>query len=67
MRRWVAERLTRRTGRIFEADDVTIVNGSQQGLDLVGKIFLDPGDHVVLEIHRTSERFKRSMPIRRAI
>lgn len=49
MRRWVAERLTRRTGRIFEADDVSIVNGSQQGLDLVAKIFLDPGDHVVLE------------------
>lgn len=49
MRRWVAERLTRRTGRIFEAEDVTIVNGSQQGLDLVAKIFLDPGDHVVLE------------------
>jgi 2-aminoadipate transaminase len=49
MRQWVAERLTRRTGRILEADDVTIVNGSQQGLDLVGKIFLDPGDHVLLE------------------
>lgn len=49
MRRWVAERLTRRTGQIFEADEVTIVNGSQQGLDLVGKILLDPGDHVVLE------------------
>jgi 2-aminoadipate transaminase len=49
MRRWVAERLTRRTGRIFEADEATIVNGSQQGLDLVAKIFLDPGDHVVLE------------------
>ncbi|HEY1869256.1 MAG TPA: PLP-dependent aminotransferase family protein, partial [Candidatus Cybelea sp.] len=49
MRRWVAERLTRRTNRVFAAEDVTIVNGSQQGLDLVGKIFLDPGDHVVLE------------------
>jgi 2-aminoadipate transaminase len=49
MRRWVAERLTRRMGRIFEADMVTIVNGSQQGLDLIGRIFLDPGDHVVLE------------------
>ena len=49
MRRWVAERLTRRTGRIFEAEEATIVNGSQQGLDLVGKIFLDPGDHLVLE------------------
>lgn len=49
MRTWVAERLTRRFGRIFSAESVTIVNGSQQGLDLVGKIFLDPGDHVVLE------------------
>jgi 2-aminoadipate transaminase len=49
MRQWVAERVTRRTGRVFEADDVTIVNGSQQGLDLVAKILLDPGDHVVLE------------------
>ncbi len=49
MRVWVAERLTRRFGRIVDADSVTIVNGSQQGLDLVGKVFLDPGDHVVLE------------------
>jgi len=49
MRRWVAERLTRQNGRIVEAEDVTIVNGSQQGLDLVAKILLDPGDHVVLE------------------
>ncbi|HYL27238.1 MAG TPA: PLP-dependent aminotransferase family protein [Candidatus Nitrosotalea sp.] len=49
MRRWVAERITRRCGRVVSAESVTIVNGSQQGLDLVGKIFLDPGDHVVLE------------------
>jgi 2-aminoadipate transaminase len=49
MRIWVAERLTRRFGGTFSAEDVQIVNGSQQGLDLVGKIFLDPGDHVVLE------------------
>jgi 2-aminoadipate transaminase len=49
MRVWVAERMTRRFGRIFEAEWVQIVNGSQQGLDLVGKVFLDPGDHVVLE------------------
>jgi 2-aminoadipate transaminase len=49
MRVWVAERLTRRQGRVFEAESVTIVNGSQQGLDLLGKVFLDPGDHVVLE------------------
>ena len=49
MRRWVASRLGRRFGRTFDAERVTIVNGSQQGLDLIGKIFLDPGDHVALE------------------
>ena len=49
MRHWVAQRLARRFDRPFDAESVTIVNGSQQGLDLVGKIFLDPGDHVVLE------------------
>jgi len=49
MRAWVADRLARRFGRPFDAESVTIVNGSQQGLDLVGKIFIDPGDHIVLE------------------
>ncbi|MBV9055137.1 MAG: PLP-dependent aminotransferase family protein [Candidatus Eremiobacteraeota bacterium] len=49
MRTWVAERLGRRSGCAFDAATVTIVNGSQQGLDLLGKVFLDPGDHVVLE------------------
>jgi len=49
MRTWVGDRLTRRFGGSYCAEDVQIVNGSQQGLDLVGKIFLDPGDHVVLE------------------
>lgn len=49
MRGWVSERLSRRFKREFSADSVTVVNGSQQGLDLIGKVFLDPGDHVVLE------------------
>ncbi|HXB83956.1 MAG TPA: PLP-dependent aminotransferase family protein [Candidatus Acidoferrum sp.] len=49
MRQWVAQRLSRRVGHTLDAETVTIVNGSQQGLDLIGKIFLDPGDHVVLE------------------
>ena len=46
MRRWVAERLTRRFGKFVEAEEVTIVNGSQQGLDLVAKILLDPGPRI---------------------
>jgi 2-aminoadipate transaminase len=31
------------------ADDILITNGSQQALDLIGKILLDPGDAVVVE------------------
>jgi 2-aminoadipate transaminase len=49
LRSWVAQRLTRRLDHVFDASEILIVNGSQQGLDLIGKIFLDPGDHVVME------------------
>ncbi len=49
MREWVAQRLTRRLGTPFDAHQIIIVNGSQQGLDLLAKILIDPGDHVVLE------------------
>ena len=49
MRRWVAQRLTARLRTHFEPEEVLITNGSQQGLDLIAKIFLDPGDYVVLE------------------
>src|SRR5579872_4689939 len=31
------------------ADDILITNGSQQALDLIGKILLDPGDLVLVE------------------
>ena len=49
MRTWVADRLSSRLHKLFDPTEILIVNGSQQGLDLIGKIFLDPGDHVVLE------------------
>lgn len=49
LRSWVAERLSGHVGTSFEADNVLIVNGSQQGLDLIAKILIDPGDHIVLE------------------
>jgi 2-aminoadipate transaminase len=49
MRSWVADRLSQRLDKIFDPSEILIVNGSQQGLDLIGKVFLDPGDHVVLE------------------
>lgn len=36
-------------GIVCTADDVTIVGGAQQGLDLIGRTVLDPGDTVVIE------------------
>lgn len=32
-----------------ELDQIIIVNGSQQGLDLCARLLLDPGDHFVIE------------------
>ncbi len=49
LRAWIAQRLTVKMDAEFEPSEVLVVNGSQQGLDLLGKIFIDPGDHVVLE------------------
>jgi 2-aminoadipate transaminase len=48
LRAWVAERMTRR-GRPACAEQVLITAGSQQGIDLVGKALIDPGDTVVVE------------------
>lgn len=49
LRTWVAQRLSGQIGCPYDADQILICNGSQQGLDLIGKIFIDPGDHIVLE------------------
>jgi 2-aminoadipate transaminase len=49
LRTWVAQRLNRLHGTSFVPDDVIITNGSQQALDLFAKIFLDPGDTVIVE------------------
>jgi 2-aminoadipate transaminase len=48
LRRWIAERMSSR-GVNTNADRVLITSGSQQGIDLVGKVFLDPGDNVIVE------------------
>jgi 2-aminoadipate transaminase len=48
LREWIAARMRSR-GMSAAADQVLITNGSQQGIDLVAKITLDPGDTVVVE------------------
>ncbi|MDB5092022.1 MAG: aminotransferase [Candidatus Eremiobacteraeota bacterium] len=49
VRSWVAARLNAQHGVDIQADDVVVTGGSQQGLDLYGRVFLDPGDVVALE------------------
>src|SRR5262249_16884950 len=48
LRELLASRLTE-FGIKAEADDVLITNGSQQALDLIGKVLIDPGDAVLVE------------------
>jgi 2-aminoadipate transaminase len=48
LREWIAARM-RCAGIDAAADRVLITSGSQQGIDLVAKVFLDPGDGVVVE------------------
>ena len=49
LRAWVATRMRVRHGVDVQPDDIVITGGSQQGLDLFARVFLDPGDVVALE------------------
>jgi DNA-binding transcriptional MocR family regulator len=47
LRQWIAERMTR-DGAACDADNVLLTAGSQQALDLIGKLFLNRGDTVMV-------------------
>ncbi len=49
LREAIAAYLARARGVTCEPDDIVIVAGSQQAIDLVGRILIEPGDVVVLE------------------
>lgn len=49
LREWVASRYNKRFGTDYTAEDVLITTGSQQILDLLGKVLLDKGDGVIVE------------------
>ncbi len=49
LRESLARYLQRSRGVRCTADQVIIVNGSQQALDLAARVMLDPGDRVVME------------------
>ena len=49
LREWLANRMRTKYGARVTAEDVLITSGSQQGLDLYGRVLLDRGDVVVVE------------------
>jgi 2-aminoadipate transaminase len=48
LREWVADQMASH-GMTVDASQVLITTGSQQGLDLVGKVLIDPGSTVAVE------------------
>ena len=48
LRTLIAERMTAQ-GMALSEDQILMTNGSQQGIDLIGRLMLDPGDVVVIE------------------
>jgi 2-aminoadipate transaminase len=49
LRQYIADRYKKRLGMSVTPEEILITNGSQQCLDLIGKIFIDPGDHISIE------------------
>ena len=49
LRQFVADKSERQRGIIAPIDDIMITTGSGQGLDMISKLLLDPGDTVLTE------------------
>jgi 2-aminoadipate transaminase len=49
LRRFIAERYTNQQGIKVSPEQVLITSGSQQALDLISKLFLDPGNAIAVE------------------
>ncbi|MEQ8176585.1 MAG: PLP-dependent aminotransferase family protein [Syntrophomonadaceae bacterium] len=49
LREWIAGRMNSRLGTSFDSDNILLTHGSQQALDLSGKVFLDEDDVVLCE------------------
>lgn len=49
LRQYIAGRYAKRFNLSVDPSEILIVNGSQQAFDLIAKVFLDPGDAVVIE------------------
>ena len=48
LRQWIVE-YSAQAGININANNVMISSGSQQGLDLIGRVFINPGDRILVE------------------
>jgi 2-aminoadipate transaminase len=49
LRQFISERYKKRLGLSLSPDEILITNGSQQCLDLIGKVLIGTGDHIAIE------------------
>jgi 2-aminoadipate transaminase len=49
LRQFIADRYKKRLGITVSPEEILITNGSQQCLDLIGKVFINAGDHIAIE------------------
>jgi len=49
LRQFIADRYKKRLGLDISPDEILITNGSQQCLDLIGKVLIGAGDHIAIE------------------
>jgi 2-aminoadipate transaminase len=49
LREMLAQQAAARGGFAVSANNVMMTSGSQQALDLLGKVFINPGDHILVE------------------
>jgi len=49
LRQFIADRYRQKEGLDIAVEDILITTGSQQGLDLLGKTFLNEGDDLIIE------------------
>lgn len=49
LRQFIADRYKKRLGLSVSSEEILITNGSQQCLDLIGKVLINAGDHIAIE------------------
>lgn len=49
LRKWISQRYLEKQGLEIHADNILITSGSQQALDLIGKVLINEGDKIAIE------------------